>query len=229
MSSRAALPPGPRMPKLLQTVGWWARPTAFIERCRRRYGTRFTIRFVGERPFVLISDPDEIKQIFTAPADVLYPGEGARILEPLVGPNSILLLDEAEHLSQKRLMMPAFHGDRLEALADVVTAVTREQIAAWPRGEAAPIHPRMQELTMEVILRAVFGLEVGSRLDDLRLALTEMLSFGLSPISLFPPAQRAPLGLGPWGAAGASTPLPLTITSMSGSAGSSDGTLKLSL
>ncbi len=183
----------------MQTIGWWARPTAFVEQCRRRYGTPFTIQFVGERPFILISDPEQLKEVFTAPPDVLYPGEGARILEPLVGPNSILLLDEAAHMRQKRLVLPAFHGERMEALREVVTDVSQREIESWPRGEPVEMHTRLQGLTMEVILRAVFGLEAGSRLEELREALTEMLAFGLSPISLLPQAQRAPFGVGPWG------------------------------
>lgn len=183
----------------MQTIGWWARPTAFIEQCRRRYGTPFTIHFVAERPFILIADPEQLKQLFTAPPDVLYPGEGARILEPLVGPNSILLLDEDAHMRQKRLVLPAFGGERMEALREVVTDVARREIGSWPRGEPIEMHSRLQGLTMEVILRAVFGLEAGSRLEELRGALTQMLAFGLSPISLLPPAQRAPFGLGPWG------------------------------
>ncbi len=192
------LPPGPRLPKALQTVGWWTRPTGFLERCRRLYGKRFTIRLAAQDPFVMISDPEEIKQVFTAPPDVLYPGEGARILEPIVGPNSILLLDEGAHMAQKKLVLPAFHGERMKGLEPMITEVTREQIASWPRGQRVPIHPRMQALTMDVILAAVFGLRSGDRLAELRLALTEMLEFGLSPLSLLPPAQRAPFGLGPW-------------------------------
>jgi cytochrome P450 len=183
----------------MQTLGWWARPTGFLERCRHKFGHRFTIRLAAQDPFVMISDPEEIKQVFTAPPDVLYPGEGARILEPIVGPNSILLLDEEAHMGQKRLVLPAFHGERMKGLEDMVTEVTREQIASWPRGQNAPMHPRMQALTMEVILAAVFGLRSGGRLDSLRQALTEMLEFGLSPLSLLPPAQRAPFGFGPWG------------------------------
>ncbi len=193
-----SLPPGPRLPKALQTVGWWTRPTGFLDRCRRLYGKRFTIGLAAQDPFVMISDPEEIKQVFTAPPEVLYPGEGARILEPIVGPNSILLLDEGPHMTQRKLVLPAFHGKRMKGLEPMVTEVAREQIESWPREQTAPIHPRMQGLTMEVILAAVFGLRSGERLDALRLALTEMLEFGLSPLSLLPPAQRAPLGLGPW-------------------------------
>lgn len=194
----SSLPPGPRMPKALQTLGWWTRPTAFIDRCRARYGRRFTIRMLAMKPFVLISDPDEIKQIFTAPADVLHPGEGARILEPIIGANSVILLDEARHMQQKKLVLPAFRGKRMEALSEVVAEVAVEEIESWPRDRTLPLHPRLQSLTMEVILAVIFGLRTGERLEQLRAALTEMLEFGLSPLSLMPPAQRAPFGRGPW-------------------------------
>lgn len=192
------LPPGPKMPSAMQTVGWWTRPTGFLDRCRRRFEKRFTVRLAAQDPFVVLSDPDELKQVFTAPPDVLHPGEGTRILEPIVGPNSILLLDEDAHMSQRKLVLPAFHGERMRDLEEMVAEVAREQIRSWPRGESVPIHPRMQSLTLEVILAAVFGLRSGPRLDELRLALTGMLDFGMSPLSLLPPARRAPLGRGPW-------------------------------
>ena len=89
------LPPGPRMPAILQTLGNWTRPTPFLERARRRYGSAFTMRLLGAPTFVVISDPEQIKEVFQAPPDVLHPGEGASILEPVVGPNSVILLDEA--------------------------------------------------------------------------------------------------------------------------------------
>ena len=182
----------------MQTFGWWARPTGFLDRCRRKYGKRFTVRLTARDPFVLTSDPDEIKQIFTAPPDVLHPGEGTRILEPIVGPNSILLLDEGAHMTQRKLVLPAFHGERMRGLEPMMIEVTREQVSSWPKGESAPIHPRMQALTLEVILAAVFGVRGGERLGPLRQSLTEMLDFGMNPLSLLPPARRAPFGRGPW-------------------------------
>src|SRR3954454_16866486 len=97
------LPPGPSQPSVVQTFGWWLRPVAFVERCRERYGKRFTIRLLSTPPFVMLSDPDEVKEIFTAPPEVLHPGEGARVLHPVVGKNSVILLDENEHLSQRKL------------------------------------------------------------------------------------------------------------------------------
>ena len=131
----AALPPGPRQPKTIQTIGWWSRPIPFLERCRARYGKRFTIRLLATPPFVMLSDPEEIKQVFTAPPEVLHPGEGARILEPIVGRHSVILLDEGEHLEQRKLILGAFHGERMERLRGLMEEVARAEVDRWPRGE----------------------------------------------------------------------------------------------
>ncbi|MGZ8667565.1 MAG: cytochrome P450 [Solirubrobacterales bacterium] len=196
----AALPPGPRQPRAIQTVGWWSRPIPFLERCRSRYGRRFTIRLLATPPFVMLSDPEEIKQVFTAPPEVLHPGEGARILEPIVGRHSVILLDEGEHLEQRKLILGAFHGERMERLRGLMEEVALAEVDRWPRGERVPLHPRLQALTLEVILRAVFGLGEGDeRLDALRRRLTAILEFGSNPISLLPPLQRLLGGHGPWG------------------------------
>jgi cytochrome P450 len=182
-----SLPPGPRYPKPLQSVAFWTRPLAFLERCRARYGPRFTIRLPGAPPFVMLSRPDEIKEVFTAPADVLHPGEGARVLTPVVGQNSVILLDGDAHMEQRKLMLPAFHGERVERLRDVVAAVAEREVAGWPTGAPVELHPLLQRLTLEIVLRAVFGLDPGSRLDSLRNRLAAMLTFGDRPISLHPP------------------------------------------
>ena len=172
------------MPSLLQGMGWWNRPTAFIERCRSRYGKRFTIRLPGQPPFVMISEPEQLKQIFTAPPDVLHPGEGARILEPIVGRHSVILLDEEPHLEQRKLLLPAFHGDRMAALTGLMEELAEREVASWPVGSPIELHPRFQALTLEIILRSVFGMEAGSRLEALRDRMTEILEFGTSPASL---------------------------------------------
>ena len=93
------LPPGPKVPASVQMAGSWLRPTSVVVRARERYGKRFSVRLLGQLPFVVLSDPDEIKEVFQASPEVLHPGEGARILEPIVGPNSVILLDEKPHLS----------------------------------------------------------------------------------------------------------------------------------
>jgi cytochrome P450 len=187
MSSRSALPPGPAAPSAVQFAAFWMRPYAYLERCRARYGKRFTIRLPFTPPFVMIADPDQVKEIFTAPPDVLQPGVGARVLEPVVGANSVILLDQAAHMEQRKLMLPAFHGERMERLTGVMEEVAAAEIAALPRGAPVPLHPRMQELTLKIILRAVFGIDPGARFDALRQRLQEMLAFGDKPISLAPP------------------------------------------
>jgi hypothetical protein len=178
------LPPGPRTPALIQTIGTWLRPTGSLQRLRRRHGGRFTVRYLRQRPFVVISDPEEIKQIFQAPADVLHPGEGARILEPIVGRHSLILLDQAPHMEQRRLLLPAFHGERMARLTELMGELTAEEIERWPLDQPVALHGRLQGLTLEIILRAVFGLQRGARLDALRDLLTQILAFGDSPLSL---------------------------------------------
>ena len=190
MNPRGTLPPGPRRPAPIQTIGWWARPIAFFEQCRARYGKRFTIRLLNTPPFVMIADPDEVKQIFTAAPEVLHPGEGARILEPVVGRNSVILLDESDHLQQRKLMLPAFHGEKMQRLAGTMHDVAEQESAAWPTGEPIELHPRFQALTLEVILRAVFGLDAGERLDGLRARLTVLLDHSSKPASMVTSLQR---------------------------------------
>jgi cytochrome P450 len=179
------LPQGPRAPALLQGVGLWTRPHAFPERCRSRYGKRFTIRFPFTPPFVIITEPDQIKEVFTAPPDVLHPGEGARVLQPLVGANSVILLDGDPHMEQRKLLLPAFHGERMERLSGLVEEVTREEVRRWGRGEIR-LQPRLGALTLEIILRAVFGLDPGPRLDALREQIARLLAYGESPLTLVP-------------------------------------------
>jgi hypothetical protein len=185
------LPPGPAYPSPIQGLGFWTRPLAFLERARARYGKRFTIRLPFSPPFVFITDPAEIKQVYTAPPDVLHPGEGARVLEPVVGSNSVILLDGASHMEQRKLMLPAFHGERIERLTGLVEEVVERELGAWEGERELTLSPRMQGLTLEIILRAVFGLDPGERLDAVRARLQELLRFGDNPLTLFGPPGPA--------------------------------------
>ncbi|HEY5260926.1 MAG TPA: cytochrome P450 [Solirubrobacteraceae bacterium] len=196
---KSQLPPGPKAPASMQMLASWSRPTVSLERARARYGKRFAIQLLGQPPFVILSDPQDIKELFQAPPNVLHPGEGARILEPIVGPNSVILLDEAPHLRQRKLLLPAFHGESMQSLAGLMTELTEQEVASWPRDERITLHPRLQRLTLEIVLRAVFGLAQGAQLDRLRELLTQILEFGESPLSLLPFAQRALAGRGPVG------------------------------
>lgn len=194
---RRRLPAGPRVPSWYQMASTWLRPGASVERLRGRYGRRVTVQLPLQPPMVILSDPGDIKELFTAPPDVLHPGEGARILEPIVGRNSVILLDEEPHLQQRKLMLPAFHGERMQGLRGLMEQLTREELDTWPSDEPVKLHPRLQRLTLEIILRAVFGLDRGDRLDHLRDRLTALLVFGESPLSVIPAAERMARFIGP--------------------------------
>jgi cytochrome P450 len=187
VSLRSELPPGPRFPSLVQGTAFWTRPLASLEKWRARYGKRFTVRLPGFPPSVMLSDPADAKQVYTAPPDVLHPGQGARVLQPVVGSNSVILLDEGAHMEQRKLMLPAFHGERMAKLTGLMTEVAEREVASWPRDTPIEMHPRTQALTLEIILRAVFGLSTGPRLEALRERLGAMLQFGDRWISLIPP------------------------------------------
>ncbi|HEU0023942.1 MAG TPA: cytochrome P450 [Thermoleophilaceae bacterium] len=179
-------------------MGWWTRPISFLERGRRNYGKRFTVRLLQTPPFVMLSDPDEIREVFTAPPEVLHPGEGARILEPVIGSNSVILLDEGDHLRQRKLMLPAFHGEKMQRLSGLMAEVAEREAASWPRNEPVELHPRLQALTLDVILRAVFGLDPGRRFDAIRERLTKILALGARPLGMLPMLHRELGGRGPW-------------------------------
>ena len=168
MAPGTELPEGPRAPSTWQTLAWQTRPIPYLERCRARYGKTFTLDLLGIDPFVMMSRPEDIKAIFTAPPDVLHSGEGSAVLLPVVGPNSILLLDEDRHLTQRKLMLPAFHGEKMEALRGLVTDVAGSEVEGWTTGSPVPLHPYMQQLTLEVILRGGFGRDRGERLERRR-------------------------------------------------------------
>jgi hypothetical protein len=180
------LPPGPRLPRALQLLATWKRPAASLYRLRQRYGKRITVKLPFQPPFVMLSDPDDIRELFKASPQAVHPGEGARVLEPTVGSNSVILLDEAAHMEQRKLLLPAFHGERMQAIAGLMTDLAEREVDTWPRQQPVKLHPRLQGLTLEIILRAVFGLEQGQRLDDLRDVLTEILAFAGNPLSVLP-------------------------------------------
>ena len=177
------LPPEPRNGPLLQTLRWTLRPLAFMDECRRELGNSFSLRFLGfERPMVLISDPAAIKALYMERENGLPPGRNI-ILEPILGSQSLLLQEGAEHLARRRLMLPAFHGERMRSYESVLDEIVSEEIDSWPLNSEFPIHSRMQAITLEAILRIVFGVAEGSRLERLRGVLSNVLTETASPRS----------------------------------------------
>jgi cytochrome P450 family 135 len=168
------LPPGPAYPRPLQTLGWIIRPGPFLQRCRDRYGDVFTLK-IADETWVLLANPEDVKQIFTGDPRLLHAGEANRILRPILGANSVLLLDEGPHMRQRKLLLPPFHGERMQRYGALMREVAEREIDGWPRGKPFALWPHMQAVTLEVIMRAVFGVEGGARLDRLREVLRQAL------------------------------------------------------
>jgi cytochrome P450 len=176
MLSCMAIPPEPAMSPLRQTLSWTVRPLGFLDRCRRDLGDSFSLTFLGfERPMVMISDPAAIKALYRDPKHGLPPGRNI-FLEPIVGSRSLLLLEGADHLAHRKLMLPAFHGERMRSLEPMVASIVDAEVESWPLGREFPLHPHMQSVTLEVILRVVFGVSEGPRLDRLRDLLRNLLT-----------------------------------------------------
>jgi cytochrome P450 family 135 len=177
----ADLPPGPRLPAALQILNWLFRPIEFLDSCRERYGETFSISFPGfETPMVIVSDPVVVAELFKERAHGLPPGRSVA-LEPILGSRSILLLEGEEHLARRRVMLPPFHGERMRAYEETITAIVNREVDRWTPGETLTLHPRMQAVTLEVILRAVFGVSDDARMATLRPLLAGLLDRTAGP------------------------------------------------
>ncbi|HEY7953585.1 MAG TPA: cytochrome P450 [Solirubrobacteraceae bacterium] len=169
------LPPGPSEPPIVQTLRWLTRPIAFLESCRRRYGDNFSIRFTSfKRPTVMLSDPEAIRALYGERSHGLPPGRTVALL-PVMGASSVLLLEGSEHMQRRKAMLPPFHGERMRSYESIAREAAEREIESWPRGEVFALHPRMQAITMEVILRAVFGVSDAERGRGLRELLPQLL------------------------------------------------------
>ena len=189
------LPPGPRLPRAVQTLGWMTRPGPFMERCRARYGATFTVRIAHEGTWVFVCDPADVKTVFTGDPRLLHAGEANIVLRPVVGPRSVLLLDEARHMTQRKLLLPPLHGERMTRYGDVMREVAEREIASWPAGEPLRTWPHMQRITLEVVLRTVFGVDQGERLERLRALLGRMLDWTTRPAQMLALAALGPRGV----------------------------------
>lgn len=200
------LPNGPRTPKyfrILRLLKLVFRPLDYLENYAQRYGDIFKIGGENAPPFVYVSNPQAIKEIFTADPDQFTSGRGNGVLRFLLGDRSLILLDGEPHQRQRRLLLPPFHGDRLRTYGQLICDITEKVTQPWAIGSPFLIRPPMQEITMQVILQAVFGLHQGARLQQLQQLVSALMdSFG-SPLSstlVFFQFLRKDWGpLSPWG------------------------------
>ena len=180
------LPPGPPLPAQLQTAIWSRQARRMLFACRERYGSIFTLRIVHEGTWVMLSDPEAVKQVFTGDPRVFHAGEGNQILEPVLGRNSVLVLDEKAHIGQRRLLLPPFHGERMQGYRQTMAEIAAREIESWPTGAPYALRPRMQAITLDIILSTVFGVGEGERTAELRDALRRFLDLTTNPRVLLP-------------------------------------------
>ena len=197
------LPDGPKTLPFLQLIQWIANPLALLETSRQRYGDPFTLRLGSFAPLVFFSNPQAIQEIFTAQPNQFDTGRANGILRPLIGDQSLMLLDGDRHQRQRRLLTPPFHGDRMKSYGQLIYDITSLVINQWTIGEPFAVRSSMQDISFQVILQAIFGLNEGQRCEQLKQLLPAMLDVAGSPLSsslLFFRTLQQDLGAwSPWG------------------------------
>ncbi|MFN7717026.1 MAG: cytochrome P450 [Pseudanabaenaceae cyanobacterium] len=197
-----SLPDGPKTPALWQTLYWIADPIGSMREYSQKYGDCFSLK-IGYKlePLVMISDPEVIQMILTNDESKIFeaPGELNGLVEPLLGRESVIALSGTKHRRMRQLMMPPFHGERMRSYGKIISDITDQVIQEWSVGKTFNLRDVMQQISLAVILKAVFGLQDGSRYEELGKALTQLLDQMSNPLSVamlyFPKLQQ---DLGPW-------------------------------
>lgn len=199
------LPDEPRIPALWQTVQLIANPTNFLENCAKHYGDTFTVRVMGlnSPPVVFFSHPQAINDIFVMPSEKFDFKKATHVFKPLMGERSLILQEGRSHQRQRQLMLPPFHGDRMKTYGKVICQITQEVTQKWSSGAVISVAEYMPDITLQIILRVVFGINPGERYQQLREMLSSLLEDVTSPFYssqfFFPPLQQN-LGIwSPWG------------------------------
>ena len=175
MNPVIALPPGPKSSPTIQTLRWAMKPDVFMEGYRKQFGDAFTLHFLGnDQPHVMVSNPD-VNHAIIANKDNGLPSWRAKLIKPFAGPTSMFLLEGAEHLAMRRTLLPAFHGDHVATYEEVIREQIVSDIQGWPTDEPFALHPRMQQVTLEVIMIAIFGLSDDRRRVEFAALLVRLL------------------------------------------------------
>jgi cytochrome P450 family 110 len=196
-------PPSQQTQPLWNLMQWIVRPLEFLEECAQQHGDCFSVQFGNLPPLIFFSHPQAIETIFTASSSQFDSGRANWILRTTVGDHSLLLLDGDRHQRQRQLLMPPFHGERMRDYGQLIGQITEDVISQWQVGQPFVLRPYMQEISLRVILRAVFGLDTGDRYQQLKQKLSALLEvtssrFGFAT-SFFPILQR---DLGAWSPGG---------------------------
>ncbi len=195
--------PSVNLPRLQQLIQWIARPYGFLDECAEKYGDTFIARLLGFPPLVITSNPQVIKEIFAMDAKQFDAGRGQQILKPLLGENSLILLDGDRHKRDRKMLMPPFHGAKVKSYGDTICQITQEVSNTWQPQQPFLASEAMAEITLEVILQTVFGLREGARYQQLKSLLITLLDATGTPLSasmlFFPWLQKDWGSWSPWG------------------------------
>jgi cytochrome P450 len=184
------LPPGSPAPSALQALRYTRDPLGFLVKLQRRYGDMFTLSFPFFGRLVYVADPDLVKALFTGAPERFHAGEAnATVLEPALGPHSVLTLDDASHMQQRKLLLPPFHGERVRRYGELIRETTLAQMETWPVGEPFALRPHTQRITLAVIMRAVFGVYDEERLERFERLINDF-SRRVNLITTFPMLRR---------------------------------------
>lgn len=190
-----SLPPGPTTPTPWMLVRWMRTPFEVMDECRARYGETFTLRIGALPPLVLLSNPEHVREVFASAGDDMHGGEIGSALKPFLGERSVIVLDGSAHRTMRKLVMPPFHGERMHAYGQQMVELTHASIDAWPVGKTFAAHEPFQQITLDVILRTVFGVDDAAARKTLGDQLTRLMDLASWPPLLIPQVQR---DLGPW-------------------------------
>lgn len=199
------LPEGPKLPFLLQTLYTIANPIKFLESCAQRYGDTFTLRLLGSKspPIVFFSNPESISTIFTTEAGKFELGKITHVFQPLTGPESLIMQDGQRHQRTRQLVMPALHGERLHTYSQVIVELVLAEMANWHPGLSVSMRDWISNISLQVILRVVFGLNPGARYEQLKQLIEPLLEYVNSPLNsvqfFWPPLQQDLGKWSPWG------------------------------
>jgi cytochrome P450 len=196
--ARLSLPPGPRRPAFAQGLEWLFRPVRFMEQSRRDHGRVFLARLGPEHKVVFLAEPSLVEAVFTGDPELLHTGDINGIFRPIIGPNSILLLDGGEHMRRRRLLLPVFHGPSLRRFEVAMAEATEAEIAKWPIGRPFSALPGIHRISTEVVMRAIFGAGDDARSDALREVLPGFLELCRTPAVFLPWLRRRLGGRSPW-------------------------------
>jgi cytochrome P450 len=193
-------PPGSRAPRLVQALRYARDPLGFLGSQQRRYGDIFSVHFPFFGHVIYVARPDLVKAVFTGAPSVFHAGEAnATVLEPALGPHSVLTLDDEPHMRQRKLLLPPFHGERVQRYGELIVEMTRREMESWPVGEPLAMRPHTQRITLAVIMRAVFGFHDEVRLESFERLIEDFADRVGGPVNAFP-IMRHDLGpLSPWG------------------------------